>query len=121
MTDKEKLDYLVDYTITKDEIYPMALANNWSKEDLENIYSIMNKYLELKDYKYTDIENDFREKLNMDYQDLKSLFIYFYNTYKYESVIAKYLETNFMIHGNVSCEYNEIFVEYREKGLIKIK
>ena len=120
MTDKEKLDYLVDYTITKDEIYPMALANNWSKEDLENIYSIMNKYFELKDYKYTDIENDFREKLNMDYQDLKSLFIYFYNTYKYESVIAKYLETIFLTRKSVSLEYNEIFDKYRKNGLIKI-
>ena len=49
------------------------------------------------------------------------MFIYFYNTDEYESVIAKYLETNFIVCGNVSCEYNAIFAEYREKGLIKIK
>ena len=119
MTDKEKLDYLVDYTITKDEIYPMALANNWSKEDLENIYSIMDKYVELKEYKYIDIENDFREKLNMNYQDLKSLFIYFYNTDEYESVIAKYLETNHDAQGNVSSEYNEMYSVFKDRGLIK--
>ena len=119
LSDKEKLDYLVDYVTTNDRIYVMALTNNWNRENLENIYSIMDKYFELDDYRYTDIEKDFREKLNMNYQDLKPLFNYFYEMGRYESVIAKYLETNHDAQGNVSSEYNEMHNVFKDRGLIK--
>ena len=98
----------------------MGLENDWSKQELENIYTIMNKYSKLDNYRYIDIENDFREKLNMDYNDLKPLFIYFCDNNEYESVIAKYLETIFLTRKNVSLEYNEMFEKYRKNGLIKI-
>lgn len=120
MTDKEKIDYLVDYVITEDEICLMALKNNWNKEKLTIIYEIMDKYLLKDDYEYTDIENDFDKKLNMNYQDLKPLFIYFYKNSKYEKVIAKYLETNFRSYDNVSSEFDEIFKKYKKRGLIRI-
>ncbi|WP_374123531.1 hypothetical protein [Leptotrichia hongkongensis] len=98
----------------------MRLENDWSKQELENIYTIMDKYSKLDNYRYTDIENDFREKLNMDYNDLKPLFIHFCDSNEYESVIAKYLETIFLTRKSVSLEYNEIFDKYRKNGLIKI-
>ena len=119
LSDKEKLDYLVDYATTENRIYVMALTNDWSRKDLDNIYSIMDKYFELDDYIYSNIENDFREKLNMDYNDLKSLFIYFYDMGRYESVIAKYLKTNYDTFKNVSSEYNEMYDDLKARGLIK--
>lgn len=119
LSDKEKLDYLVDYVTTNDRIYIMALTNKWNRKDLENIYSIMDKYSKLDDYRYTDIEKEFFEKLDIDYQDLKPLFICFYDMGIYESVIVKYLKTNHDTHGNVSLEYNEMYDDFKDRGLIK--
>ena len=55
----------------------------------------------------------------MNYQDLKPLFNYFYEMGRYESVIAKYLETNHDAQGNVSSEYNKMHSAFKDRGLIK--
>ena len=74
----------------------------------------------LKETLLNIVDLNFDKKLNMNYQDLKPLFIYFYKNSKYEKVIAKYLETNFRSYDNVSSEFDEIFKKYKKRGLIRI-
>ncbi len=78
----------------------------------------MNKYSNSnEDYTFSDIENDFG-KLNIDYQRLKPLLITFHENGSYEYVIAKYLVTNYESYGNVSSEYNSLFKEFYDRGVI---
>ena len=58
--------------------------------------------------------------MGIDYRDLKDIILTFYEEGRFVDVCKAYVKQVGKIHGNVSCEYNEIMDDIlREEGEIK--
>lgn len=110
---EEKVELLTDCVLNDSEFSKLALSYEWDSETRSKIFDIMDKYFldKSQSYTYKDIEKDFETILGFNYQDLKPLFLCFFNEGRFINVLKKYLETNYKDFENVSCEYNDMYTK----------
>lgn len=120
---RDKVNILVAIATTKDkftiDINRFALCSGLNSHNIEQIFDIMDEFLNIErrignnlesnehPYSYNDIEAKFAP-LGITYQNLKSLFIIFYENNKYLSVIRRYLIMESAL-GGVAMEYKDMY------------
>lgn len=112
MTLEEKVELLTDIVVHGDRISKLALELDWEPAKIRKIYSIMDRFFydEKQEYKYTDVDSAFWN-IGISYQEIKPIFIIFFENDQYISVIKRYLKTNCESYGNVSGEYVSMYRE----------
>lgn len=109
---EEKVMWLEKIVLENDEMARLALGYDWTYDFVNEIYSTMELFWQ-KDpssYDYGDVEEAFRERCDLGYQDLKSIFLVLYRNEQYLDVLANYLKTNAESFVNgVSLEYQEMY------------
>lgn len=108
---EEKVYWLERIALDNDGMARFALSYGWTCDFVNKIYSTMELFWQ-KDpttYGYADVDRAFRERCNLNYQDIKSIFLVLYRNGHYLDVLTNYLKTNAESFGNVSSEYHEMY------------
>lgn len=92
---EEKVYWLERIALDNDAMARLALSYGWTYDFVNKIYSTMELFWqkEPSSYSYVDVEKAFRERCNLNYQDLKSIFLVLYRNRQYLDVLTNYLDT----------------------------
>lgn len=106
---EDKINLLIKAVVYNDNMAKVALEYCWSEDKINQINNIMETFSKqmVENYNFADIEYSFK-KLNINYQDIKSIFLTFYENHQYLSVLKRYLETSGDINS-ISIEYKDMY------------
>lgn len=87
----------------------IALTYDLDDDQLTTLADIFDKYAKKHDFHYSELEQEVKNYLGLDYQSMKGVIGTLYDDGRYIEVIKQYLKSNHEAHGNVSSEYDRIY------------
>lgn len=91
----------------------LIVGYNWSKDDLSKVEDIFEDFNKKKNWTAGDFESEFKNKMGINYQNLKSIIIAFYESKKWTFVCVNYVKST---GSHPSAEYNDIVKDIEKNG-----
>lgn len=86
----------------------LALTLELDENEVETLYNIFDTFSEKQTFTYRELEDELKDKLNLNYQNLKVILNTFYDNEQYLDVITQYLIDNKNQMPGLSVEYHRI-------------